>query len=63
LLDASFGVYDDMKSHTEAIMTLGEGAADQVVSTKQKQIQGVQQKLNLILLMILHQRFYGHNCF
>lgn len=34
-LDASFAVHPDMKSHTGAIMTMGQGAI-QSVSTKQK---------------------------
>jgi hypothetical protein len=34
-VDAAFGVHHDMKSHTGAIMTLGEGAI-QSISTKQK---------------------------
>jgi hypothetical protein len=34
-IDAAFGVHNDMRSHTGAIMSLGEGAI-QAISTKQK---------------------------
>jgi hypothetical protein len=34
-LDASFAVNEDMKSHTEAVMTLGEGVL-QEISIKQQ---------------------------
>jgi hypothetical protein len=33
-LDASFAVHEDMKSHTGAVLTLGEGVL-QAISTKQ----------------------------
>ena len=35
-MDAAFAVHPDMKSHTGAIMTMGGGAIQTILSSKQK---------------------------
>ena len=48
-LDAAFGVHDGMRSHTGAVMTLGNGVI-QAISTKQKVKSRRSTEAKLILI-------------
>ena len=54
-LDAAFGVHNDLKSHTGAVMTLGKGCI-QSISTKQKVNSRSSTEAELILWMIFYQK-------
>ena len=58
-VDASFGIHDDMKSHTGVIMSLEKGAY-MLLQEDKGSILGAQLKLNWWVLMTCCHRSSGH---